>query len=71
MSFIRFNFSLPETVNVMYVVGDIHGDISQARSALQIAGVLSYDVADLWTGGETVCLACFCFIQLLIDQFFF
>ncbi|ONK77116.1 uncharacterized protein A4U43_C02F3260 [Asparagus officinalis] len=35
-------------------VGDLHGDISQARSALEIAGVLSSDGHDLWTGGETV-----------------
>ncbi|CAM8961336.1 unnamed protein product [Rhodiola kirilowii] len=35
-------------------VGDIHGDLNQARSALEIAGVLSSDGRDLWTGGETV-----------------
>ncbi|KAK7276055.1 hypothetical protein RIF29_17186 [Crotalaria pallida] len=35
-------------------VGDLHGDVKQARSALQMAGVLSSDGQDLWTGGETV-----------------
>ncbi|KAL5747096.1 hypothetical protein ACOSP7_024094 [Xanthoceras sorbifolium] len=35
-------------------VGDLHGDIDQARCALEIAGVLSSDGRDLWTGGETV-----------------
>lgn len=39
-----------------YIVGDLHGDIKQARSALEMAGVLSSDGQDLWTGGETVCL---------------
>ncbi|KAK0604740.1 hypothetical protein LWI29_018978 [Acer saccharum] len=35
-------------------VGDLHGDIDQARCALEIAGVLSSDGQDLWTGGQTV-----------------
>jgi len=35
-------------------VGDLHGDFSQTRSALEIAGVLSSDGQDLWIGGETV-----------------
>ncbi|KAK7300883.1 hypothetical protein RJT34_11734 [Clitoria ternatea] len=35
-------------------VGDLHGDLKQARYALQLAGVLSSDGRDLWTGGETV-----------------
>ncbi|KAH8498689.1 hypothetical protein Peur_073877 [Populus x canadensis] len=35
-------------------VGDVHGDLDQARCALEIAGVLSSDGHDLWTGGETV-----------------
>ncbi|KAF9598183.1 hypothetical protein IFM89_025800 [Coptis chinensis] len=35
-------------------VGDLHGDLAQARSALEMAGVLSSDGQDLWTGGETV-----------------
>lgn len=35
-------------------VGDLHGDLHQARRALEIAGVLSSDGLDLWTGGETV-----------------
>lgn len=35
-------------------VGDLHGDLDQARFALQMAGVLSSDGEDLWTGGETV-----------------
>ncbi|KAI5435053.1 shewanella-like protein phosphatase 1 [Lathyrus oleraceus] len=35
-------------------VGDLHGDLKQARSALEMAGVLSPDGQDLWTGGENV-----------------
>ncbi|KAL8129034.1 hypothetical protein V2J09_018189 [Rumex salicifolius] len=35
-------------------VGDLHGDISKARLALNMAGVLSADGEDLWTGKETV-----------------
>ncbi|KAJ6671030.1 SHEWANELLA-LIKE PROTEIN PHOSPHATASE 1 [Salix viminalis] len=35
-------------------VGDLHGDLDQARCALEIAGVLSSDGQDLWTGGQTV-----------------
>ncbi|MED6110801.1 Glycosylated integral ER membrane protein, variant 2 [Stylosanthes scabra] len=35
-------------------VGDLHGDLKQARCALEMAGVLSSDGQDLWTGGETV-----------------
>lgn len=35
-------------------VGDLHGDLAQARSALEIAGVLSSDGQDLWTGQQTV-----------------
>ncbi|CAK8537860.1 unnamed protein product [Lathyrus sativus] len=35
-------------------VGDLHGDLKQARSALEMAGVLSSDGQDLWTGGENV-----------------
>lgn len=35
-------------------VGDLHGDLSQTRSALETAGVLSSDGQDLWIGGETV-----------------
>ncbi|KAJ7959889.1 shewanella-like protein phosphatase 1 [Quillaja saponaria] len=35
-------------------VGDLHGDLDQARSALEMAGVLSSDGQDLWIGGETV-----------------
>lgn len=35
-------------------VGDLHGDLHQARSALEMAGVLSSDGQDLWTGEETV-----------------
>jgi hypothetical protein len=41
------------------VVGDLHGDLKQARSALEMAGVLSSDGQDLWTGGENVCLLYF------------
>ncbi|XP_075634066.1 shewanella-like protein phosphatase 1 isoform X2 [Castanea sativa] len=35
-------------------LGDLHGDLDQARCALEMAGVLSSDGEDLWTGGETV-----------------
>ncbi|GLT80712.1 hypothetical protein SLA2020_521370 [Shorea laevis] len=35
-------------------VGDLHGDLDQARRALQIGGVLSSDAEDLWTGEDTV-----------------
>lgn len=35
-------------------VGDLHGDLSKARWALNMAGVLSSDGRDLWTGGQTV-----------------
>ncbi|KAK9176300.1 hypothetical protein WN944_028315 [Citrus x changshan-huyou] len=35
-------------------VGDLHGDLDQARCALEMAGVLSSDGLDLWTGGESV-----------------
>ncbi|KAJ4971452.1 hypothetical protein NE237_004551 [Protea cynaroides] len=35
-------------------VGDLHGDLGQARCALETAGVLSSDGQDVWTGGETV-----------------
>ncbi|KAG5515049.1 hypothetical protein RHGRI_036178 [Rhododendron griersonianum] len=34
-------------------VGDLHGDLAKARCALEIAGVLSSDGRDMWTGGET------------------
>ncbi|KAJ6692281.1 SHEWANELLA-LIKE PROTEIN PHOSPHATASE 1 [Salix purpurea] len=37
-----------------FSVGDLHGDLDQARCALEIAGVLSSDGQDLWTGGQTV-----------------
>lgn len=35
-------------------VGDLHGDLDQTRCALEMAGVLSSDGEDSWTGGETV-----------------
>ncbi|XP_050224909.1 shewanella-like protein phosphatase 1 [Mercurialis annua] len=35
-------------------IGDLHGDLDQARRALDLAGVLNYDGDDLWIGGETV-----------------
>ena len=38
------------------LVGDLHGDLSKARCALEMAGVLSTDGRDLWTGEETVLL---------------
>lgn len=37
-------------------VGDLHGDLAKAKCALEIAGVLSSDGRDMWTGGETTCL---------------
>lgn len=36
------------------VVGDLHGDLDQARYALEMAGVLSSDGQDLWTGEDAV-----------------
>lgn len=36
------------------IVGDLHGDLDQARRALQMAGVLSSDGQDAWIGRETV-----------------
>ena len=38
----------------MFIVGDLHGDLDQARHALEMAGVLSSDGEDLWIGGESV-----------------
>lgn len=38
----------------IHIVGDLHGDLDQTRCALEMAGVLSSDGEDLWTGGETV-----------------
>ncbi|GJY15248.1 shewanella-like protein phosphatase 1 [Tanacetum coccineum] len=35
-------------------VGDLHGDLAKAKSALELAGVLSSDGQDTWTGQETV-----------------
>ncbi|XP_030464413.1 shewanella-like protein phosphatase 1 [Syzygium oleosum] len=35
-------------------VGDLHGDLEKARRAFQMAGVLSSDGQDIWTGKETV-----------------
>lgn len=45
----------------MFIVGDLHGDLDQARYALEMAGILSSDGQDLWTGGETVCLLSICY----------
>lgn len=39
----------------LWLVGDLHGDLSKARDALQIAGVLSSDGKDQWVGEDTVC----------------
>lgn len=42
--------------NVIFAsVGDLHGDLSQTRSALEMAGVLSSNGEGLWIGGDTVC----------------
>lgn len=38
------------------LVGDLHGDLAQARCALEMAGVLSSNGQNLWTGGDTVTL---------------
>ncbi|KVI03725.1 hypothetical protein Ccrd_017994 [Cynara cardunculus var. scolymus] len=35
-------------------IGDLHGDLAKARCALELAGVLSSDGRDTWTGQETV-----------------
>ncbi|XWS29072.1 hypothetical protein CRYUN_Cryun25bG0125400 [Craigia yunnanensis] len=35
-------------------VGDLHGDLDQARCALEMAGVLSSDGEDIWMGGDAV-----------------
>ncbi|KAF6144823.1 hypothetical protein GIB67_038922 [Kingdonia uniflora] len=35
-------------------VGDLHGDLAQARCAFEMAGVLDSDGRNLWTGGDTV-----------------
>ncbi|XP_020583182.1 shewanella-like protein phosphatase 1 [Phalaenopsis equestris] len=35
-------------------IGDLHGDLAQTRSALEMAGVLCSDGSDTWIGGETV-----------------
>ncbi|KAI4383893.1 hypothetical protein MLD38_009683 [Melastoma candidum] len=35
-------------------IGDLHGDLDQARRALQLAGVLSSDGLHSWTGNHTV-----------------
>ncbi|XP_076957218.1 shewanella-like protein phosphatase 1 [Bidens hawaiensis] len=35
-------------------VGDLHGDLAKARRAIELAGVLSSDGRDMWTGQETV-----------------
>ncbi|KAL4567308.1 hypothetical protein LXL04_022888 [Taraxacum kok-saghyz] len=37
-----------------FPIGDLHGDLAKARSALELAGVLSSDGLDTWTGHETV-----------------
>ncbi|XP_074290693.1 shewanella-like protein phosphatase 1 isoform X2 [Silene latifolia] len=38
----------------LIAVGDLHGDLSKARWALNLAGVLSSDGRNTWTGGHTV-----------------
>ncbi|WOK96681.1 shewanella-like protein phosphatase 1 [Canna indica] len=38
----------------MQSFGDLHGDISKTRHALEMAGVLSSHSEDLWIGGKTV-----------------
>ncbi|ERM95537.1 hypothetical protein AMTRI_Chr08g207890 [Amborella trichopoda] len=35
-------------------VGDMHGDLAQAKCALEMAGVLSSDGEDAWIGGDSV-----------------
>lgn len=41
---------------LFHIVGDLHGDLAKARDALKLAGVLSSDGQDTWTGQETVCI---------------
>ncbi|KAJ9543563.1 hypothetical protein OSB04_023270 [Centaurea solstitialis] len=36
------------------LIGDLHGDLAKARCALELAGVLSSDGRDTWTGQQTV-----------------
>ncbi|XLT22676.1 hypothetical protein HN873_053968 [Arachis hypogaea] len=50
----QFLFQLKSFYYCRRTVGDLHGDLKQARYALQMAGVLSSNGQDLWTGGETV-----------------
>lgn len=49
-----FVISVTHCTSSCNIVGDLHGDLAQARCALETAGVLSSDGQDLWTGGETV-----------------
>ncbi|KAK9168035.1 hypothetical protein Syun_000175 [Stephania yunnanensis] len=43
-----------ELIQHLFSVGDLHGDLAQARSALRMAGMLSSDGQDMWTGGDSV-----------------
>lgn len=43
-------------MKLILLVGDLHGDLAKARGALELAGVLSSDGQDTWTGRETVCV---------------
>ncbi|KAJ0792273.1 putative metallo-dependent phosphatase [Helianthus annuus] len=45
---------LSEQRYIVYTFGDLHGDLAKARGALELAGVLSSDGSDVWTGQETV-----------------
>lgn len=45
------------------LVGDLHGDLGKARSAFEMAGILSSEGPDLWTGGNTVCHATLMFVN--------
>jgi hypothetical protein len=41
--------------SLLVLVGDAHGDLSQTRAALVLAGVLSTESeGHVWTGGRTV-----------------
>ena len=48
-----------QTNGRVVAIGDLHGDIQQARRALRIAGVLGKDDDDnvnpQWVGGDTGC----------------
>ncbi|PPS13234.1 hypothetical protein GOBAR_AA07436 [Gossypium barbadense] len=48
------NGNPPTFVSAPGRLGDLHGDLDQARYALEMAGVLSSDGQDLWTGEDAL-----------------